>query len=40
MVNVAITAPENASVRVSVNGVIARRHWIRRHAKRGPDILR
>jgi lysozyme len=40
MVDVAITAPDNITVRVSINGVIARRHWIRQRAKRGPDILR
>ncbi|KYK50077.1 hypothetical protein A1D31_22460 [Bradyrhizobium liaoningense] len=39
MVNVAITAPENVQVRVSVNGMIARRRWIRRKAKRGPDLF-
>lgn len=39
MVNVAITAPENVQVRVSVNGIIARRHWLRRKAMRGPDLL-
>jgi lysozyme len=40
MVDVAITAPDNVTVRVSVNGVIARRQWSRRRIKRGPDVLR
>ena len=42
-VNVAITAPENVAVQVSVNGsssIARRRHRILRPAKRGPDILR
>jgi len=37
MVNVSITAPEHVQVRISVNG-IARRRWIRRKVKRGPDL--
>lgn len=40
MVNVEISAPKDVPVRVSINGIIARRHWIRSRAKRGPDILR
>jgi lysozyme len=40
LVDVAITAPESISVRVSINGIATRRPRIRRHAKRGPDILR
>lgn len=39
LVNVAITAPDNIEVRVSVNGTMARRHRLRRPAKRGPDLL-
>jgi lysozyme len=40
-VNVAITAPDNVTVRVSVNGgLITPRRRLLRPVKRGPDILR
>jgi lysozyme len=40
MVNVAITAPENVTVQVSINGNAVRRPRIRRKVRRGPDVLR
>ncbi|MCA1455915.1 glycoside hydrolase family 25 protein [Bradyrhizobium sp. BRP22] len=40
-VNVAITAPENVAVKVTVNGELPRRRFrLRRQVRRGPDILR
>jgi lysozyme len=40
MVNIAVTAPDNISVRVTVNGHAVRVHRLLRRAKRGPDVLR
>jgi GH25 family lysozyme M1 (1,4-beta-N-acetylmuramidase) len=40
MVNVAVTAPDNISVLVTINGHTVRAHRILRRAKRGPDVLR
>jgi hypothetical protein len=39
-VDIAITAPDDVEVRVSVNGLIVQRHRTRRPVKRGPDLLR
>jgi lysozyme len=40
VVNVAVTAPDNISVRVTINGRTVRPHRLLRRAKRGPDVLR
>jgi lysozyme len=40
MVNVAVTAPDNISVRVTINGHTVRAHRLLRRVKRGPDVPR